>query len=1203
MKRKLSTLFALVLALLTAVPMMADEMRLTEVGNVVTAPEAGKYYVIQGNGQDNQVSWLYDNNGALAAEEADEVPTGAEGMPFVWMFEESEEGFAARNLISGRYIFIEGTANGGTVRMREEPFFFTILVDNDNVAFENASGQCIDMSYSGVKPVTWSGGVRGSRVLNIFEVTVDGADDLTIARGRLEACFSLYEQYLPDYGDNPFERGTEIGQYNCTDEDYNLFVENLQLAWEILTDEVTDVTIEQIYEIIENIERGYNAIVSSIVQLTIADGNYRIVSAMEWNKNTTVNTGEVDANGNPITQTVTVHPLKGMYATLEGKAYWADIDSTDCCYLWKLTNNAETGLIKMMNIATDGILATCTQSAQATLTTNSQTEMNFEFIERRADGKIVVVMKPSTSGGYGYLHCGGHSGGNGNAGNIVGWTYIDSPASLWTLEPVSDEEVAELVEAFAPIKDHELLVSMYQDLIAETEAAIALAQNDEFITVREALISSTSQFSSPFTDPHEGSFDNVLNDDANTFWHSTWHEGEKQNHDHFFNVALNELVSGTIQCFMRRRNVTHDHITELGVYGTNDENILDSESEEGWTYLDSFDLSKNASASLTVYSNHITLDEGYKYLRFYIDGTTTGRGYGHFATFQLYKLTIDGNTQWSQMGDNATAIETALATAKEVDMEEVEMSDYDALKAALDAFKAVLADPSALAAAIERCREMSQLIAYGTSPGFWSARPSDTQSLSFLLYAASEYLKRGAYTQEELDRQTEKLTNAIDRLMAAANPVEEGKWYALKFDSEEHYDAHNWNKEGAVNTTLGDLFDNYAAPANVREDIVCFSSLEDVAVGQAVRFISDQQIEEMDQIAFRFVAQGDSAFAIQHKSGLYLNGAARSTNLTLGLTPALFNVRAVGYGKVVIEARDLTGHGYYSEPVYLHAQNAGHSLVTWNNDDVSSSSALYIEPIDESEFDEGADVQESATMRVQPNSMTFMCYPTAFSVEGAKIYAYQGAFPDDTTEGELLAHYAFNELEQSEPGQPVLLVYGDPSLPKLPVIEDYGTSRPVFYENIYITPLGTNFAVTPLPSDGVHGTYTYEWVDEGTVVVGEKEIGQIGMTIETLVLAEGEEGTDCTRDISANTGYIVYGENILTNASVDDFDYVITASRPNITFLRGDVNLDGIVDIADAVTVLNAMAGEEVPGDADVNGDDWIDVADFVTVLNIMAGE
>lgn len=54
---------------------------------------------------------------------------------------------------------------------------------------------------------------------------------------------------------------------------------------------------------------------------------------------------------------------------------------------------------------------------------------------------------------------------------------------------------------------------------------------------------------------------------------------------------------------------------------------------------------------------------------------------------------------------------------------------------------------------------------------------------------------------------------------------------------------------------------------------------------------------------------------------------------------------------------------------------------------------------------------------------------------------------------------------------------------------------------------------------------------------------------------------------------------------------------------KGDVNTDGNIDIADAVSVLNAMAGEEVAGNPDVNGDNTVDIADFITVLNIMAGE
>ena len=1195
MKRNITSFAVLVLSLLMAAPMLADQQSLTGIGDVVTAPEAGKNYVIQGNAQhDGIITWLYDNNGTFAATVASEVPTGPDALKYVWTFEITDEGYAAKNLTTGSYIFIEGTSNGGSVKMRTEPFYFTIDVEGDEVGFKNASGRYIDMGYSGAGPVTWDGGVAGSRRLTIYEAIVEGVDDLTIALARLNACFGTYQDYLPDYGSNPINelRGTEIGQYNCSDEDYNTFVENLQLALKILEDEVPDVTIEQIYAVIENIETSFAAIMDSIVKLTIASGNYRVISALEWTNTERIATGEYDENDEPIYEEVVTNPTKAMYATLEGKAMWANIDNTDCRYLWKLTTDDETGLVQMMNIATDGIIATCSQSTQATLTADSETMILFEYIQRTEEGKVVVAMKPSTGGDYAFLHCNNHGGGTGKASNIVGWT-ASAGASQWILEPVSDEEVQKLVDAYAPIKDHELLVSMFQDAIAEAEAAIAQAKDEQYITERSTgIITSTEQFSSPWTDAEEGSFNNVLNDDASTFWHSDWHGGNVANHTHFFQVSLEKAVEGTIQCFMRRRNVANDHITNLGVFGSNDENALESETEEGWTEAGSFDLTQNASASQTLYSNGVQLPEGYKYLRFYIDATTTGRGYGHFATFQLYTLTIDGNTQWSQMGDAATAIETALATAKEVDMDEmVDMTEYNALRAAIDAFKAVLVDPSALAAAIAANKDVTSLIAIGDNPGFWSA-DSEVSALATTLAEATAYLKGGAYTQAQVDAYTEAISKGASDLFALANPVVPGKWYAIQYDSAENYEARGWSKENAVNETLGDLYDNYAAPANVGDEgLECFSSLEDVNIGQAVRFISDQTIEEWDQIAFRFVAQGDTAFVIQHKSGLYLNGAARSTNLTLGLTPAIFNVEAVGYGKVIIQARKLDGQGYYDEPVYLHAQNAGHSLVTWNNNAVGSSSALYIVPISESEFSEGAGAQESTHMNVKSNSIQFMCYPTGFSVEGADIYAYQGAIPAESDPTVVpQAHYAFNKIEQAAPGQPVLLVVGDPDSFNAEDIEED-------MEQISISPAGDSFAPAPLLTGGVHGTYAYEWVDEGTVVVGGGMIGKAG---NTLVLAEGQENTDCTRDISANTGYIVYGENILKNANPDDYDLVITAAKP---ILKGDLNGDEKVDIADAVTVLNIMAAGEYDSEADVNGDQKVDIADFVTILNIMAAQ
>ena len=52
----------------------------------------------------------------------------------------------------------------------------------------------------------------------------------------------------------------------------------------------------------------------------------------------------------------------------------------------------------------------------------------------------------------------------------------------------------------------------------------------------------------------------------------------------------------------------------------------------------------------------------------------------------------------------------------------------------------------------------------------------------------------------------------------------------------------------------------------------------------------------------------------------------------------------------------------------------------------------------------------------------------------------------------------------------------------------------------------------------------------------------------------------------------------------------------------GDLNGDGTVDIADAVTVLDLMATSAYDVAADLNNDGVVDIADFVSVLDIMAG-
>ena len=77
----------------------------------------------------------------------------------------------------------------------------------------------------------------------------------------------------------------------------------------------------------------------------------------------------------------------------------------------------------------------------------------------------------------------------------------------------------------------------------------------------------------------------------------------------------------------------------------------------------------------------------------------------------------------------------------------------------------------------------------------------------------------------------------------------------------------------------------------------------------------------------------------------------------------------------------------------------------------------------------------------------------------------------------------------------------------------------------------------------------------------------------------------------------------ITTATAYAPDFTLDTVNKFKPFLVGDVNLDGVVDVTDAVLVINhyqARTTEELDFNiADVNGDDVIDVTDAVGIINI----
>jgi len=107
-------------------------------------------------------------------------------------------------------------------------------------------------------------------------------------------------------------------------------------------------------------------------------------------------------------------------------------------------------------------------------------------------------------------------------------------------------------------------------------------------------------------------------------------------------------------------------------------------------------------------------------------------------------------------------------------------------------------------------------------------------------------------------------------------------------------------------------------------------------------------------------------------------------------------------------------------------------------------------------------------------------------------------------------------------------------------------------------------------------------------------------SIDGTLLTVKSFGTPCT-------GYCEVAVSDGETTFTQRFGVAITGEG---TALRGDVNGDGTVDVADIATVISVMASTVGSGSAtatataaDVNGDGTVDVADIATIIAIMAGK
>ncbi len=275
----------------------------------------------------------------------------------------------------------------------------------------------------------------------------------------------------------------------------------------------------------------------------------------------------------------------------------------------------------------------------------------------------------------------------GNIGHVSTTISNDDTYSVpFTVKKDMENGFAQTGNFYITIARDAGLMESYAALLIEAKTqllgALKLANAVINVNSSQNLITSATQFSSPYTETHEGSTEALLDGNPTTFWHSEWTSGSVPNHTHYLQVDLIEPTYDDIALtFTRRSGAINDHITLWSVYGSNNPDA----AAEDWEFL-SYLYTPYTSNTETITSLPFGVG-GYQYLRFYIDGTTTGRGYGHMSEFQLNPASLEVDPNVSYLGK---AIQLGLVVGQHnlINQNDIGWTEYNTLLAAHNALLA-----------------------------------------------------------------------------------------------------------------------------------------------------------------------------------------------------------------------------------------------------------------------------------------------------------------------------------------------------------------------------------------------------------------------------------------------------------------------------------------------------------------------------------
>ena len=834
-----------------------------------------------------------------------------------------------------------------------------------------------------------------------------------------------FDKYYGMY--DSFPTGVEPGQYG--EEEVAYFQEMvLTLDADFMSDEEREaLTKAKAQELIDAVEAAYQAVLASKVTFGLTSGYYRIRAGMEYRNDVVVGK---DDEGQDIVENMVRdkymmgHKQDGKYWGIWGTPEDFKEETWKIRPLFKVTNKGD-GIYDIESMMYNTRFTQVARSTSVEMSQESDTLMALDAAGTMNDISYVNIRVASQpAGDYFYLHQNNHSNGTGKNGFLVGWTntwdeYDGPRASEWYFEPVDEAEANAIIEAWKPYRDRDAWLAEYHALYDEAKAAVEAAKDVAHI----ALITSVDQLSSPFTEPNEGSLENLIDGKTDNFWHSIWSGSAEYEGHHYLQVTLNEVVTDPVNMTFTRRNADNDHTIKWSIRGaTTDEWTPEDECEELLNCETPYN-SKTETLSTPTFDT-----KGYTILRIYSEeqkGSNYGsRTYWHVSELNLYANVENPNSQYSAMGQVAVDLDNVLDEQKEIEDADLTQADFDKLSAAYEAFKGEFVDPAELRDILAQVDGKTASVAVGTNPGFWPDMTT-AEALDATIEAAKAYDVAGVYTKTKSTEFIETLKAQAEAYDKAVNLVKPGKWYRFRYGTEEEYEEHGWPTTGNGENYDEDagvvrdeaLYGKYVVVADFTEadDVREVEAIDagDVVLNNYIFLDEDDDITDKDLSLFRFISVGDSAYVIQNKAtGLFLLRPDNERFMRLSASPSLFTQGIAGWGQNYFSIKNLDNKGLEA----LHAASRYNILQTWGGwgDTDGRRGCFFVEEAE----DVAADYDGTAfQIAAKPGTVTSFCFPV--SIKGEDNMYTVNSF-EQTADGIILS---LAKLTEVAAGRPFLYIF------------------------------------------------------------------------------------------------------------------------------------------------------------------------------------